>query len=72
MYNSANIDISKSDRALSDDWFSKIKQVFEKANKSFYGTEDYATIQRLYHECYLVLDHPHVGGCFLKFIYHIY
>ena len=42
---------SKSETALNDAWMTKIKQVYEKAKRSFGNNDDFQEIQELYDSC---------------------
>ena len=50
-YDSTNTNISKSEKAINDAWMSKIKQVYEKAKRSYGYEEDFQQIQSLYDGC---------------------
>lgn len=47
-YDSANSSITKGEKAITDAWNSKIKQVYEKAKRSYGDAADFAEIQELY------------------------
>lgn len=49
-YDSMN-ETPKSEKAISDAWLTKIKQVYEKAKSSFGNEEDFQQIQSLYESC---------------------
>jgi len=43
--------ISKSERAINDAWISKIKQVYEKAKRTYGNEKDFLQIESLYKKC---------------------
>ena len=50
-YDSANTDISKSEKEVNAAWFSKVQQVYEKAKMSYSADSVFAEIQVLYDGC---------------------
>ncbi len=50
-YDSANTDISKSEREVNAAWFSKVQQVYEKAKRSYSTDSIFAEIKMLYDNC---------------------
>lgn len=50
-YDSTNTNISKSEKAINDAWMAKIKQVYEKAKRSYGNEEDFLQIESLYRNC---------------------
>lgn len=50
-YDSTNTSITKREKAIADAWNSKIKQVYEKAKRSYGDEEDFRAIQELYDKC---------------------
>lgn len=47
-YDSTNTSITKGEKAITDAWNSKIKQIYEKAKRSYGEKQDFAAIQELY------------------------
>lgn len=52
-YDSANTDISKSEKEVNAAWFSKVQQVYEKAKRSYSADSVFTEIQALYDSCNL-------------------
>ena len=52
-YDSANTDISKSEKEVNAAWFSKVQQVYEKAKRSYSSDSVFTEIQALYDSCNL-------------------
>ena len=50
-YDSANTDISKSEKEVNAAWFSKVQQVYEKAKRTFSTDSTFAEIKTLYDSC---------------------
>ena len=50
-YDSANINISKSEKEINAAWFSKVQQVYEKAKCSYSTDSTFAEIKVLYDSC---------------------
>lgn len=50
-YDSFNTNISKSEKVINDAWMAKIKQVYEKAKRSYGNEEDFLQIESLYKNC---------------------
>lgn len=50
-YDSANTDISKSEKEINAAWFSKVQQIYEKAKRSYSTDSTFAEIKALYDSC---------------------
>lgn len=50
-YDSANTDVSKSEKEVNAAWFSKVQQVYEKAKRSYSADNVFTEIQALYDSC---------------------
>lgn len=61
-YDSFNTDVSKSEKAISDAWIAKIKQVYDKARRSYGNSDDFFEIQELYDECNIEIKHSKKTG----------
>ena len=51
IYDSANTDISKSEKEVNAAWFSKVQQVYEKAKRTYSADSTFAEIKTLYDSC---------------------
>ena len=61
-YDFSNSSISKGEKAITDAWNSKIRQVYEKAKKSYGDAADFETIQELYDKCNLEIKNAKKKG----------
>ena len=61
-YDSTNTNITKGEKAIADAWNSKIRQVYEKAKKSYGDEADFRMIQELYDECNLEIKNVKKAG----------
>ena len=50
-YDSANTNISKSEKEINAAWFSKVQQVYEKAKRSYSTDSTFTEIKALYDSC---------------------
>lgn len=50
-YDSANTDISKSEKEVNAAWFSKVQQVYEKAKRAYSADSTFMEIKELYDSC---------------------
>ena len=50
-YDSANTETTKVEKEISDAWFSKVRQVYEKAKRSYSTDDVFAEIKELYDQC---------------------
>ncbi len=50
-YDSANTNISKSEKEINAAWFSKVQQVYEKAKRSYSTDNAFTEIKALYDSC---------------------
>lgn len=50
-YDSANTNISKSEKEINAAWFSKVQQVYEKAKRSYSADSTFTEIKALYDSC---------------------
>lgn len=50
-YDSANTNISKSEKEINAAWFSKVQQVYEKAKRSYSADNTFTEIKALYDSC---------------------
>lgn len=50
-YDSANTNISKSEKEVNAAWFSKVQQVYEKAKRTYTTDSTFAEIKTLYDSC---------------------
>lgn len=51
IYDSANTNISKSEKKINAAWFSKVQQVYEKAKSSYSTDSTFTEIKTLYDRC---------------------
>lgn len=51
-YDSANSNISKSQKELNAAWLSKVQQVFEKAKRSNFADDTFLEIEEIYNKCH--------------------
>ena len=51
VYDSANTDISKSEKEVNAAWFSKVQQVYDKAKRSYSTDNTFIEIKALYDRC---------------------
>lgn len=51
VYDSANTDISKSEKGVNAAWFSKVQQVYDKAKRSYSTDNIFIEIKALYDRC---------------------
>lgn len=51
VYDSANTDISKSEKEVNAAWFSKVQQVYDKAKRSYSTDDTFIEIKALYDRC---------------------
>ena len=61
-YDSTNTNITKGEKAITDAWNSKIRQVYEKAKRSYGDAADFETIQELYDKCNLEIKNAKKKG----------
>lgn len=50
-YDSANTNVSKSEKEINAAWFSKVQQVYEKAKRSYSTDSTFTEIKALYDSC---------------------
>lgn len=50
-YDTSNTNITKSEKELNEAWFSKVKQVYEKAKRVYSSDDTFAEIDELYRKC---------------------
>lgn len=50
-YNSLNLNISKGEKEINAAWFSKVQQVYEKAQRSYSTDNTFTEIKKLYDNC---------------------
>ena len=50
-YDATNTNISKSEKEINAAWYSKVKQVYEKAKRSYSTDSVFAEIRALYDNC---------------------
>lgn len=51
VYDSANTDISKSEKEVNAAWFSKVQQVYDKAKRSYSTDRSFIEIKNIYDKC---------------------
>lgn len=50
-YDSSNTSVSKSEKEITEAWFSKVQQVYEKAKRCYLTDETFIEIKDLYDKC---------------------